>query len=125
MPKSWLTFAPIRLHPPLGSVAGKPGTAHVEDPMWDGWGLCRSCECRGYHQKGPRICSCGHSFSQHGSMRLWNFPAGLPMPYHFTERVSCRPIPNWVLLQDDKVDSLRQILLQKIPDGSQYCIAVE
>ncbi len=38
------------------------------DPIFAGWGACRSCDCSGYIQGGPgyQNCkSCGHHFSQH------------------------------------------------------------
>ena len=54
----------------------------------------------------------------------WHLPDGLGIPYKFSEGVSYRPIPEWVLLEDT-VDLLRPRLREKIDDGARYCIAVE
>lgn len=122
MPEPWLTFAPVRLQLRPKGVAGDP---QEQDPIFGGWGSCRSCGCSGYIKSGDgNTCRCGHHFSQHRLLRHWHFPDGLRMPYQFTERVSYRPIPEWVLLED-KVDLLRRRLQEKIADGVRYCIAVE
>lgn len=50
--------------PPKG-VLGDP---KKQEPIFAGWGACRSCGCSGYIQGGAgyQNCkSCGHHFSQH------------------------------------------------------------
>jgi hypothetical protein len=45
-------------------------------------------------------------------------PAEISLPYHFSEQVSIRPIPEWVR-HTDTVDELRPQLREKIEsDGS-------
>jgi hypothetical protein len=52
-------------------------------------------------------------------------PAELSLPFHFTEQVSVRPIPEWVR-QADTVDELRPQIREKIEnEGSRHCIGVE
>lgn len=52
-------------------------------------------------------------------------PAEISLPYHFSEQVSIRPIPEWVR-HADTVDELRPQLREKIEsDGSRHCIGVE
>ncbi len=32
----------------------------------DGWGRCKSCDCRGYVKSGDgKTCVCGHHYTQH------------------------------------------------------------
>jgi hypothetical protein len=52
-------------------------------------------------------------------------PAEINLPYHFSEQVSLRPIPEWVR-QGDTVDELRPQLRDKIEnDGNRHCLGVE
>ena len=52
-------------------------------------------------------------------------PAEIDLPYHFSEQVSLRPIPEW-LRQAETVDELRRQLREKIEsDGSRHCIGIE
>jgi len=52
-------------------------------------------------------------------------PAEISLPYHFSEQVSLRPIPEWVR-QANTVDELRPQLREKIEnEGSRHCIGVE
>ena len=52
-------------------------------------------------------------------------PAEISLPYHFSEQVSVRQIPEWVR-QANTVDELRPQLPEKIEnDGSCQCIGIE
>lgn len=54
----------------------------------------------------------------------WVLPKGVNLPYHFTEQVSLRKIPEWIW-QDTTGDELRPQLRENVDAGCHHCIAVE
>jgi hypothetical protein len=54
----------------------------------------------------------------------WHLPERIVLPYHFSEGVSYRAVPQWVL-GDDTVDELKAKVREETDDGVLYCIAVD
>lgn len=52
----------------IDTPKGALGDPQEQEPMFLGWGACRSCGCTGYISAGggSHTCKgCGHHFSQH------------------------------------------------------------